>query len=164
MPTVIRRANLFDPIDAATYQEQLAAYAADRMGGGAALSREILQRTCSDLAQMPHAHAFLAFESDLAIGFATCLVGYSTFRAQPLWNIHDIAVLPAHRGRGTGRALLRYIAQQARTAGCCKLTLEVREDNPVAQHLYRSMGFQAARVGNKPVQYLFLERPLSDAQ
>jgi ribosomal protein S18 acetylase RimI-like enzyme len=41
------------------------------------------------------------------------------------------------------------------------LTLEVREDNEVAEHLYRSMGFQAARVGDEPVQYLFLEMPLS---
>jgi ribosomal protein S18 acetylase RimI-like enzyme len=59
--------------------------------------------------------------------------------------------------------MLRYIAQQARTAGCCKLTLEVREDNEVAQHLYLSMGFQAARVGDEAVQYLFLEMPLSGA-
>jgi ribosomal protein S18 acetylase RimI-like enzyme len=134
------------------------------MGGGSPLPREVLQRTCKDLAHLPHAHAFLAFEDDLAIGFATCLVGYSTFRAQPLWNVHDIAVLPAYRGRGSGSALLRHIAQQARAAGCCKLTLEVREDNPVAQHLYRSLGFQAARVGDDQVQYLFLEMPLSAAE
>ena len=163
MPTLVRRANLFDPIDAAAYQEQLAAYASDRMGGGSPLPREILQRTCNDLAHLPHAHAFLAFADDLAIGFATCFVGYSTFRAQPLWNVHDIAVLPTHRGRGIGRALLQQIAQQAATAGCCKLTLEVREDNPVARHLYRSMGFQTARVGDEQVQYLFLEKSLSAA-
>ena len=163
MPTLVRRANLLDPVDAATYQEQLAAYASDRMGGGSPLSRAVLQRTCDDLAQLPHAHAFLAFEDDQAIGFATCFVGYSTFRAQPLWNVHDIAVLPGHRGRGNGRALLQHIAQQARAAGCCKLTLEVREDNPVAKHLYRSMGFQAARVGDERVQYLFLEMPFGAA-
>jgi len=162
MSLVIRRANLLDPVDAAAYRGQLAAYAADAKGAGAALPEQILRRTVEDLAYLPHAHAFLAFEDDEAMGFATCFGGYSTFRARPLWNIHDIAVLPQYRGKGIGRALLRHIAQAAQAAGCCKLTLEVREDNPVAEGLYRGEGFQAASVGDRQVQYRFLEMPLQD--
>ena len=160
MQQLIRRADLTNPDDAAAYREQLNAYASDPKGAGLPLAPEILARSATDLAQLPHALAFLVFDGASAIGFATCFSGYSTFRAQPLWNIHDIAILPAYRGRGLGRALLQHIARAAQDAGCCKLTLEVREDNPVAERLYRSAGFQAAQVGERAVQYLFLEKPL----
>jgi len=157
---LVRRADLHNPQDAAAYRDQLNHYAADPMGSGRPLPQEILRQVTADLAQLPHAHAFLAFVGRQPVGFATCFGGYSTFRARPLWNIHDIAVLAQWRGRGIGAALIRHIADQARAAGCCKLTLEVREDNPSAAALYRREGFRAAAIGAREVQYLFLEKAL----
>lgn len=63
-------------------------------------------------------------------------------RAQPLINIHDLAVVPECRGQGVGRALLQAIEEEARRGGCCRLTLEVRADNRIARGLYQSFGFQ----------------------
>ena len=69
-------------------------------------------------------------------------MGFSTFRAKPLINIHDIAVSPAARGQGIGRLLLTRIEQDARALGCCKVTLEVRSDNARAMGLYQAVGFR----------------------
>lgn len=156
----IDRADLRDTRDAHDYRRQLGLYAVDKMGGGVPLPAATLQRVSDDLAKLPHAHVYLARMDGVAVGFSTCFGGYSTFRGAPLWNIHDIAVQPEFRGYGIGRALLQHIAHQARAAGCCKLTLEVREDNPVATGLYHAQGFSAASVGAREVQYLFLEKSL----
>jgi len=92
---------------------------------------------------------------------AVCFTGFSTFRARALYNIHDLAVLPAWRGRGVGRRLLRAVEAQARERGYCKITLEVRADNPAAG-LYRQLGYGAASSGGEPAQYLFLEKRLGE--
>ena len=94
----------------------------------------------------------------VCIGF----IGYSTFQAMPLLNIHDLAVLPGYRGRGVGRALLAAAERMASAAGCCKLTLEVLEDNLAARRLYEHFGFRDVRYGDSgPTR--FLGKPLTDA-
>lgn len=103
----------------------LDAYAQDPMGGGEALAQDVKARLCDDLAARPDATSFIAWLGDSPVGLINCIEGYSTFKAQPLMNIHDIAVLPGHRGAGVGQALLRAAQQHAKARGCCKLTLEV---------------------------------------
>ncbi len=76
------------------------------------------------------------------IGFALCLPSFSSFRAMPIINIHDIAVAPGHRGKGVGRALLQGVEEEARRLGCCKVTLEVRDDNTTAKSAYLRAGFK----------------------
>jgi predicted N-acetyltransferase YhbS len=75
------------------------------------------------------------------MGIAICFVGFSTFLARPLINIHDLAVLPTYRGQGVGRRLLEQVATKGKALGCCMLTLEVRADNYPAQRLYEAAGF-----------------------
>ena len=96
----------------------------------------------------------LAFDDDEAIGIAVCFFGFSTFRARPLLNIHDLAVLPQHRGKGAGRALLQAAEDHARREGCCRVTLEVLESNAGARALYRRFGFDDTTVSR------FLVKPL----
>lgn len=156
----IRLADLNHSPDARHYIELLDAYARDSMGRGRPLAGRVKGKLIEDLRNHPTVSVFLAFDQDRAVGFATCFGGYSTFRARPLLNIHDIAVLAGYRGQGVGRLLLKAVEKHARRLDCCKLTLEVREDNPVARALYRRHGFTAAQIENRAVQYLFLERPL----
>jgi len=150
----VRRVAFDSAADLATYLDLLDSYARDPMGAGQALSGEVRARLAADLARHPGAYGLLVERAAEAVGFATCFLGYSTFRARPLLNIHDIAVLPAWRGRSAARALLEGIEQLARELGCCKLTLEVREDNPRARGVYEQAGFQPATCS------LFLEKPL----
>nr|WP_280842170.1 ribosomal protein S18-alanine N-acetyltransferase [Pontixanthobacter sp. CEM42] len=61
-----------------------------------------------------------------------------------------IAVLPEHRGKGLGKALLQQFAQEARERGAEKIFLEMRANNP-ADVLYRSMGFEP--IGKRTQYY-----------
>jgi ribosomal protein S18 acetylase RimI-like enzyme len=81
------------------------------------------------------------------VGAAVCFIGFSTFAARPLLNLHDLAVVPELRGRGIGRALLRAVEERARALGCCKLTLEVVQENTQARALYERFGFADGAPG-----------------
>lgn len=52
----------------------------------------------------------------------------------------DIALLPEHRGRGTGTEVLRRLLEDADARGV-ETELHVRRDNP-AQRLYARLGFE----------------------
>ncbi|MET0280289.1 MAG: GNAT family N-acetyltransferase [Steroidobacteraceae bacterium] len=143
----VRRADLADARDAAAVVQLLDAYARDPLGGGEPLTGNAREQLIPGLMAHPMARVWLAFEGTAAVGVCVGFVGFSTFNARPLLNIHDLAVLPEHRGRGTGRALLAAAEALARAEGCCKLTLEVLADNVTARHLYEHLGFHEVYYG-----------------
>jgi GNAT superfamily N-acetyltransferase len=124
-----------------------AAYALDPTGNDGPLPPEVLERLVPGLKSHPTTLIFLAYKNGHAVGVATCFRGFSTFAARPLINIHDLAVLPEHRGIGIGRRLLAAVEQKARDLGCCKVTLEVQENNTKARHTYEQSGFIQAVYG-----------------
>ncbi|WP_353123716.1 GNAT family N-acetyltransferase, partial [Dysgonomonas capnocytophagoides] len=69
---------------------------------------------------------------------------FSTFTVSPMINIHDLIVLPAYRGKDIGCLLLKEIINIANDKKCSRITLEVRNDNLVAQNLYKKIGFAEA--------------------
>ncbi len=156
----ISMADLTKPADATAVVELLNAYAADPMGAGEPLSAATRRDLVPRLRDVPGAFALLARVRDEPAGIAVCFTGFSTFRAAPLTNVHDLAVLPRWRGQGIGRRLLAAVEAEARARGHCKVTLEVREDNAVARGLYRRLGFGAGESEGRAVQYLFLEKRL----
>jgi ribosomal protein S18 acetylase RimI-like enzyme len=135
------------------------AYARDPMGNGEGLPAEVRDRLIAGLQQHPTTMIYLAFTGDEPVGIAVCFLGFSTFAAQPLINIHDLAVVPAYRGQGVGRLLLERVEARGRELGCCKLTLEVRTDNHRAQHLYARAGF-GDMAFSQGAGTLFLQKPL----
>lgn len=56
-------------------------------------------------------------------------------------HITNIAVHPAHRGKGYGEHVMRALMQLAKELGMVYMTLEVRRSNAIAQGLYRKLGF-----------------------
>lgn len=116
-------------------------YMKDPMGGGKSMPEDIKERLTDELAAHPAHFILFACAGDQYIGIAACFIGFSTFQAKKLVNVHDLAVLPAFRNRGVGRLLLRGIEDEARRLDCCKITLEVRKDNLHAQALYQNEGF-----------------------
>lgn len=56
-------------------------------------------------------------------------------------HITTIAVDPGYRGRRYGEVMLLRLIDEALERGAAWMTLEVRESNTVAQHLYRKYGF-----------------------
>ena len=152
------------------YQHQTAivqlinAYARDPMGDGQDLPAAVRDRLIPGLQQHPTALVLLAFDDAIPVGIAVCFVGFSTFVARPLINIHDLAVIPEYRGRGIGRLLLQGVEAKGHELGCCKLTLEVREDNHRAQHLYHRFGFGDTSSGLVTARNWFLQKRLSNDQ
>lgn len=64
----------------------------------------------------------------------------------PTADIQTIAVAPDARRQGLGRVLMLQLINEARRRGAREVFLEVRADNPGAQDLYRSLGFEALSV------------------
>ena len=59
-------------------------------------------------------------------------------------QITNIAVLPAFRRKGIGRAVLLAMTEEAKRRGLCMLSLEVRVSNAGAIALYESCGWKRA--------------------
>lgn len=141
VPTVtIRKADLHSSPDKRAFDMLLAAYMSDPKGDMSGRARP--QKDVADkLQRYPHASVFFAEVDGASVGMAVCFTGFSTFHAKPLLNIHDLIVLEDYRRQGIGKQLLTAIEQYGRSISCCKVTLEVRDDNRAAQALYREMGF-----------------------
>jgi ribosomal protein S18 acetylase RimI-like enzyme len=120
------------------------AYAMDPMGNGGPLPGDVREALIPGLKRHPTTLIFLAYVKGEAMGIAVCFIGFSTFAARPLINIHDLAVLPGQRGNGVGRLLLEGVERKAREMGCCKVTLEVLENNRRALGVYAAAGFSQA--------------------
>lgn len=141
MSVRIEAADLDNPAHRQQVVALLDMYSRDAMGGAAPLPDTVRTGLVDELRNHPAALVLLAWEGEQAAGLCIGFEGFSTFHARPLLNIHDLAVHPAHRRRGVGRALLAAAEATARQHNCCKVTLEVRADNLAAQRLYRSSGF-----------------------
>ena len=122
----------------------LDAYSSDPMGDGRPLSQFAKQNLIPGLIKHPTTLVFLAFCGDEPCGIVTCFRGFSTFAAKPLVNISDLFVDPRLRGRGIGRMLLDAVENDALDSGCCKLTLEVQQNNSRARSVYAGFGFAQA--------------------
>jgi ribosomal-protein-alanine acetyltransferase len=85
----------------------------------------------------------------------TVVEGYAgllSLPGAPDADVQTIAVVPGARGRGLGRTLLTQLVAEARRRGAREVFLEVRADNPGAQHLYETAGFEAIAV--RPRYYM----------
>lgn len=160
-PTLaIALADYRDRRDATDVVTLLDTYARDPMGGGAPLADDVKARLPGDLAANPQAFSLLARIDDQAVGLANCFMGYSTFAARPLVNIHDLAVLPGHRGAGIGKALLAAVEAEALKRGASKITLEVLSGNP-ARHLYAACGYGDYQLDPEAGHGLFWQKRLT---
>ncbi|QDE34085.1 ribosomal-protein-alanine N-acetyltransferase [Microbacterium foliorum] len=82
------------------------------------------------------------------------IIGYGGVRAlqgSRDADIQTIALDAEHRGAGRGRALLRSLLAAAAERGAREVFLEVRADNPGAEGLYLSEGFE--EIGRRPRYY-----------
>lgn len=133
-------------------------YALDAMGGGQPLSSQVQKNLVGELSKLPHAFSLLAFWDGEPVGLINCFEAFSTFKAKPLINIHDVAVLPQFRGRGISQKLLKKVEQIAVDKGCCKLTLEVLSENEVARNAYSKFGFEGYELDPEKGQAEFWQK------
>ncbi len=66
-------------------------------------------------------------------------------------HLLNIAIAPAHQGRGLGARLLRHVQAWSSRRGMVSMYLEVRPSNTRARTLYRHLGFQ--EIGRRKAYY-----------
>ena len=142
----VRRADYADAADAAALVMLLDAYASDPAGGGEPLSDFAKANLVPALAARPQAFSILAFDGAQPVGLVNCIEGFSTFKCRPLVNVHDVAVLATHRGRGIAEQMLALAESIARERGAVKMTLEVLSGNAPAVKLYRRIGYEGYQL------------------
>jgi ribosomal protein S18 acetylase RimI-like enzyme len=143
--------------------ELLDHYARQPSGGGRPLEADVRRRLPDAFAALPGAFALLASCQERPVGLATCLTSFSTFRAAPRINIHDLVVHAEYRGRGIGRQLIAAVRDEAVRRHACAVTLEVRCDNSAARRLYAREGFEGVADPLERDAHLFGVLPLADA-
>ena len=88
----------------------------------------------------PVIEAAVAWEAGRAVGFALWFHTYSTFLARRgLW-LEDLFVVPEARGRGHGKALLKYCARLAVERGCGRFEWSVLDWNAPSIAFYEAAG------------------------
>ncbi|MFG1991782.1 GNAT family N-acetyltransferase [Actinoplanes sp. NPDC048988] len=66
----------------------------------------------------------------------------ASLRLATAWMIRNLYLRPAHRRRGTARALLRHVIGEARAAGALSVSLQTETEYAGALSLYASLGFR----------------------
>jgi ribosomal protein S18 acetylase RimI-like enzyme len=93
--------------------------------------------------------------------------GLAVLRFRPaIWTptlecyLAELYVVPAHRRRGLGRALMEAAIELARREGATYMDLGTSEDDVAARALYESLGFRNRENGpDGPIMYVY-EREL----
>ena len=137
----IIKCNFKNPEHTSSFVELLTEYMAHPMGDTTELNKNQKQTLVHDLSIHPTVCVLLLKYGNKIVGTATCFKNYSTFKAAPFINVHDLIISQSYRRKGLARKLLSGIINMAKEANCCKVNLEVRSDNEAAMALYQSIGF-----------------------
>jgi ribosomal protein S18 acetylase RimI-like enzyme len=117
-------------------------YMADPMGSSPQLNKLQQLRLVDGLANHPSSFVLFEIYDGEVVGLATCFINFSTFLVKPYLNVHDFFVKHEYRGKGLANNLMQELISISNERKYGKITLEVREDNLVAQGLYKSLGFE----------------------
>jgi GNAT superfamily N-acetyltransferase len=79
-------------------------------------------------------------QGGVAAGFALYFYNYSTFLAKKGIYLEDLFVLPEHRGKGYGKALMVELARRAVAEDCGRFEWSVLDWNEPSIQFYRSIG------------------------
>jgi GNAT superfamily N-acetyltransferase len=88
----------------------------------------------------PRAEVALVEDGGDIAAFALFFHNYSTFLCKPGLYLEDLFVLPDHRRKGYGKALLGHLARVAVERGCGRFEWAVLDWNEPAIAFYRSLG------------------------
>lgn len=86
----------------------------------------------------PHTYYLIAEENQTPVGYA----GLSKVSSSSSADIQTIAVSNEFRGKGIGKLLMQRLISKAEGLAADEIYLEVREDRPIPQNLYLSLGFE----------------------
>jgi len=85
----------------------------------------------------------IAFEGEVAAGYALFFPNFSSFRGQRGFYLDDIYIRAPYRGHGLGEAILSEIARIATANGYERIDFLVLQDNAPAIGFYEKLGAEA---------------------
>ncbi len=91
------------------------------------------------------AACILAWEQDVAVGFALYFYNFSTFLGRNGLYLEDLFVKPIYRGKGYGKEILLYLKELAIQQGCGRMEWSVLNWNTPAIEFYESLGAQSMK-------------------
>ena len=96
----------------------------------------------------PHEPVFalVAQAHGRVLGFAHYLFHRSTTRIELTCYLQDLFTARAERGRGIGRALIRSVYEQARSAGISRVYWQTHESNAAGRLLYDKVAKHAGFI------------------
>lgn len=86
------------------------------------------------------AEVIFACEGEKEVGFALFFHNFSTFLGRSGLYLEDLFVLPEHRGKGYGKAILKKLAQIALERGCGRFEWSCLDWNQPSIDFYLSLG------------------------
>jgi GNAT superfamily N-acetyltransferase len=105
------------------------------------IPREVVARS------IEHSLCFGVYDgSGAQVGFARVISDFATYA-----YVADVFVLPSHRGRGLGKALMEFIVQHPALQGMRRWNLTTRD----AHALYAQVGFKPLSV---PERYMEIQQ------
>ena len=90
-----------------------------------------------------NAEVLFALENGKEVGFAPFFHNFSTFLGRSGLYLEDLFVLPEHRGKGYGKAILQRLAAIARERDCGRMEWWCLDWNAPSIGFYRSLGAEA---------------------
>ena len=87
-----------------------------------------------------NAEVLFALEDGKEVGFALFFHNFSTFLGRSGLYLEDLFVLPEHRGKGYGKAILQKLAAIALERGCGRMEWWCLDWNKASIDFYRSLG------------------------
>ena len=113
----------------------LAAY--EQMADQVVADEQLLERQLFDLGG---AEVLFALEDGQEVGFALFFHNFSTFLGRAGLYLEDLYVLPEHRGKGYGKALLQRLARIAKERGYGRMEWWCLDWNRPSIDFYLSLG------------------------
>ena len=118
----------------------LAAY--EQMADQVIATEELLAEQLFDRG---NAEVLFALEDGKEVGFALFFHNFSTFLGRAGLYLEDLYVLPEHRGKGYGKALLRQLDRIARERGYGRMEWWCLDWNRPSIDFYLSLGAEPMR-------------------
>ena len=109
----------------------------EQMADQVVASEELLEQQLFD---QNAAEVLFALEDGREVGFALFFHNFSTFLGRAGLYLEDLYVLPEHRGKGYGKALLRQLARIALHRGCGRMEWWCLDWNRPSINFYLSLG------------------------
>ena len=109
----------------------------EQMADQVVASEELLEQQLFD---QNAAEVLFALEDGREVGFALFFHNFSTFLGRAGLYLEDLYVLPEHRGKGYGKALLRQLARIARQRGYGRMEWWCLDWNRPSIDFYLSLG------------------------